>query len=486
MLVLKFDRLFHFCYFFCNTLTLGFDLKLLIIEANEIPPKLFRHYSKIRPKSFINNLLKQTNLIETIANDVEYDFLYPSQTWASFNTGLPYREHKIHWYNDPKNFEDFYWHYWAQKRKKTMIVSTLHSSPLETYINQGNYCLAIPDCFAPTSTAYPKKFQPFQSFNLAVVEDSRRQTQVKKLILGTATNWLANPSFGNWGLSSRSCLSIGKSLLGGLLHNKERLRTAQFPLIGEIFLKGLIRKKPSLAVLFTNHVAANMHRYWYALFPDDFCERLYPKDWVKKYQNEILFAMDELDKYLKVIGKIAKKNGYTMLVTTSMGQGANLRLSQDDVNKFSSDYRLEDPLKFFNLIFGKDSTATFESAMVPQYTFRLKSNNECLIKKLIFEKYFSEKNQNGMEGKCDINGNKITFTIHMVPEKDKAIRIRNSIYSFKDFGFVKFTVDDHHSGKHHPLGSILVANDPKQAFRPLLGRQINYLEFAPKIKNMCA
>ena len=38
-----------------------------------------------------------------------------------------------------------------------------------------------------------------------------------------------------------------------------------------------------------------MHRYWYALFPEDYSERIYDEDWVQRYRREILDAMALLD-----------------------------------------------------------------------------------------------------------------------------------------------------------------------------------------------
>jgi len=76
--------------------------KLIIIEINEMPLRIFRQFQKLRPGSHVDELLKSSQVIETLAQDVEQSFLYPSQSWASLNTGAPYSAHKIHWYNDPK------------------------------------------------------------------------------------------------------------------------------------------------------------------------------------------------------------------------------------------------------------------------------------------------------------------------------------------------------------------------------------------------
>jgi hypothetical protein len=100
------------------------------------------------PESFIARLIGRERFIETEARDVPEDFLYPSQSWASLNTGLPYSTHQIHWYNDKKVFSNFYWHAIAHAGHPTVIVNTLHSSPLVEYQAEGNYKFVIPDCFS--------------------------------------------------------------------------------------------------------------------------------------------------------------------------------------------------------------------------------------------------------------------------------------------------------------------------------------------------
>lgn len=76
--------------------------KAIVIEINEVPVKVLNHYRQLKPNSHIARLLEQSLVLKTEARDVEEDFLYPSQTWGSLNTGTGYNQHKIHWYNDPK------------------------------------------------------------------------------------------------------------------------------------------------------------------------------------------------------------------------------------------------------------------------------------------------------------------------------------------------------------------------------------------------
>jgi len=459
-------------------------MKIIVLEANEIPPRLFRHYAKVKPNSCIANILNKTPIVETVADDVEESFLYPSQTWASLNTGLPYESHKIHWYNDPKDFKQFYWHHAACNGKKTAIACTLHSSPLGSFISEGNYCFALPDPFATTNETFPKELMPFQTLNLAVTLASGRRTNLKTLLKKAGLSWLKNPSLKNWGISKRSVASVSKMMANAFLINSERARGAQFPLVGEVFLDAIKQNKPDLAVMFTNLVAANMHRYWYGLFPQDYSIQLYPKSWVEKYKNEIMAAMNDLDAYLNELCKLALKHQYTLLLTTSMGQYANPELTLEKIARRPVDFRLENPMRFFNKICGDVAGVKFEGAMIPQYTFSFPDEVECNNKKDEIDARNKSGDFQGITIKPDAEKNKLTLSTVIEPSQSKELRIGKDNYTFKDLGFTSFKIEDHHSGKHHPMGSILLFNDHKNVFDSWAGKQINYLEYAPKIKEV--
>ncbi len=107
------------------------EMKLVVVEANEIPPRIFEAFASRYSNSVIARILKEEAFGAILADDVPKEVLYPSQTWASMNTGLPFQKHQVHWYNDAKNFDSFYWHHAARNGKTTVLINTLHSSPVE-------------------------------------------------------------------------------------------------------------------------------------------------------------------------------------------------------------------------------------------------------------------------------------------------------------------------------------------------------------------
>ena len=94
---------------------------MIIIEANEIPKSVFEWYAK-NSRGMIADTIRKFGITETILDDVEEEYLYPSQAWASISTGLEAKSHKIRWYNDAKADSDFYWRNLAKEKKISSII----------------------------------------------------------------------------------------------------------------------------------------------------------------------------------------------------------------------------------------------------------------------------------------------------------------------------------------------------------------------------
>lgn len=163
--------------------------RLCIIEACEVPLRVWQTYADRHPASTIARLLTQGKVFRTVADDVEDEQLYPSQTCASLNTGLPYEEHGIRWYNDPKpDRHQFWWHQAACWGKRVSLVNVLHSSPLSELAAEGDYAFLIPDCFAADSDTHPENYRQFQELAIgdmpAVLNVGTRRVGLRQLGIG--------------------------------------------------------------------------------------------------------------------------------------------------------------------------------------------------------------------------------------------------------------------------------------------------------------
>ncbi|MEL6985504.1 MAG: hypothetical protein AAFO29_23940, partial [Actinomycetota bacterium] len=136
--------------------------RLVVVEANEVPLRVVEDLAGRGRAPFFGKLLDEGTLIETEVDEVIPKELYPSQTWASLNTGVPWSEHGIYWYGDRKPAEfPLYWQLAATEGRSVGLVNTLHSSPLSEQCAQGDYRFVIPDCFAVDDATLPSSYRTF-------------------------------------------------------------------------------------------------------------------------------------------------------------------------------------------------------------------------------------------------------------------------------------------------------------------------------------
>ena len=451
--------------------------KVIILEINEVPLRLFGHFQSMRPGSHIDRLMSSSKILETLAQDVDESLLYPSQTWASLNTGATYDMHQIHWYNDPKPEQyPLYWKTLANAGVSVGAVNTLHSSPAASYAeDNAQYKFLIPDCFASDSYTKPSYYKPFQSLNLKAVSSNSRAASLKAPIQEAMATVLNTPRYG---IRMRSMIN-GAALVTKILlkkANRERLRNLQFPLVADIFLHQLKKKDPDLAIMFTNHVAGNMHRYWYALFPNDYQRDIYDATWMAKYGTEILAAVDMLDEYLGVFMKLAEETGRILVLVSSMGQHANLKLTPEYRDSHAYDFRLADVKRLLARLapLGNYSFRV-ESAMVPQYSLEFPTATDAA--KCAAEIRESMLGVQGLAIEVDENQAVLTVSVTQDPQAPTYV-IRGQQYTYDQLGFSRLDIDDHHSGCHCPEGSLIIYNSRTAATAQ---RSVNYLEYAPAL-----
>ena len=444
--------------------------KAIVIEINEVPLKILNYYRKLEPSSPIAQLLQESLVLKTEAKDVDESFLYPSQTWGSLNTGTPYERHKIHWYGDPKpeNYP-LYWKIVAQSGFKVGLINTLHSSPADSYINSSNYQFVIPDCFAINNLTKPKIYEDFQALNTSATSENGRTATMKFPRQKALATLIKSPALGIKTKTLLDAASLVAKIKTGKV-NKERLRNLQFTLLADIFFKQITAKDVDLGIFFTNHVAANMHRYWYGLFPEDYPIKLYDENWVNRFSQEILFSVRLLDNFLGKLMKYARLRGSALILVSSMGQVADNNLKE--TRTYS--YKLENISEFLNkLCPERQFDYQINAAMVPQYSLSFETATaakECL--QSIEEAHRHTEN---IYLRTNLNHNVMTITASLTYGKEQFF-IRGKSYGVKDLGFKRIAIEDHKSGKHSSEGTLIVYNSPTSSSS---SDTIDYLEYAP-------
>ncbi len=340
--------------------------KLIILEINEIPFKVFDHYIKLNPDSVLSNLLSNSKQYITISTD--QGELHPWSTWPTFYRGVDNTKHKIKDIGEDlsKRNLDYppVWEILARNQVSVGIFSSLHTYPLPA--NTKYFKFVVPDPFANGANTLPKAVQPFQEFNLSMTKRSGRSVDRGIDKKGALKMLLVLP---NLGLRLSTIFTTIQQLISELFApwKASRRRTFQSVLAFDIFLKLLKKEKPQFVTFFSNHVASAMHRYWAASFPEDYQNHNLPVKWVNRYKHEIDFCMDQLNRMVKSVVKFISKNPeYKLIIASSMGQAATKaemvthELFLDDYDKLGTTLGI--PIKPV-------------SAMHPQYNFLVDSSD---------------------------------------------------------------------------------------------------------------
>lgn len=292
--------------------------KIICYELNEVPWRVVDRYLEERPKSALGMLLKDSNQFTTSTDDGGE--LHPWSTWPTVHRGVSNEVHKIVSLNqDLSNAQQYppIWKILNKNNISTGVFGSLQSYPPS---NDSNMAFHIPDTFAPGDETKPMNYQPFQSFNLKQTGNSKAVANNVSIsdAVGGAVKLLgcgiSMPTF------SKIALQLAKEQLSPIAKSRRSLLQANLSF--DIFMQCMKQKKPMYACYFTNHVAGVMHRYWKYTFPEDFDYNLSGTKHELYHKESIFTAMDIFDTHIQRLRNFCEKNGYEIIVASSMGQEA--------------------------------------------------------------------------------------------------------------------------------------------------------------------
>lgn len=443
--------------------------KLIILEINEVPHRIYDLYKKQNPKSPLTQLLKKSRTYTTISTD--QGELHPWSTWPTLYRGVDNTIHHIKDIGENLSaINEKYpsvWEMLIENKISTGIFSSLHTYPLPPDFNK--YDFLVPDPFAIGSAAHPKKIEPFQAFNLSMTKKSGRSVDKgidKKSALKLA---LALPGLG---IKLKTIIKTMKQLAVERVKpwRATRRRSFQSILAFDLYFKLLKKHQPSFTTFFSNHVASALHRYWAATFPEDYETMNLPDEWINRYKNEIPFCMDELNEMVKSVKDFVDKNSeYKLIIASSMGQAATT------AKLIKSEIFFANPSKFQNYFSQYEIEAL--PAMHPQYNFNCDSNPDA------FENQLKQIKLNGESlkyrrkeasffsidlGYPNINEVDITLDGEMILAEDLGIEIKQ--------------IDDQSGGTayHIPEGALFIY-DPKNPISDSGNKSMDLRAVAPAI-----
>ncbi|MBX7082514.1 MAG: hypothetical protein K1X88_25135, partial [Nannocystaceae bacterium] len=338
---------------------------IVMFELNEVPWRVVLDHVARRPHGALARLLAQCEAFTTVAQEQR---LSPWVTWSSLHRGVPEGEHGITNLNaDVREVDRARPPVWSLLRDagvSTGVFGSMHSSALPQALR--GVAFHVPDPFAEHPQTLPPAVEPFQRFNLDLSRRSARN--VERGVPWREGLALAR-SLPSLGLRPRTLASTAAQLLHERVDAAKvvRRRSVQARLGFDVFTRLLARTQPRYACFFTNHVAATMHRFWAAAYPDDYARNDYPAAWRAAYRNEIAWAMDQTDAMLAPLLEYTHAaRGRELWLSTSMGQAA----TRAD-NRTSTQLYLEDPAALMSALGYAPAQYTRQAAMLPRVVLAL-------------------------------------------------------------------------------------------------------------------
>lgn len=450
------------------------DRKIILFELNEVPFRIIDEYCRWHPESHLARHLKQCHKYETYAESSGH--LSPWHTWPTLHRGVDQTRHLISDFGQDLSGVDQefppLWKILAAHGVKAGVCGSLHTYPLPD--NPEQYAFYLPDTFAAGSECFPDKLSLFQEFNLTMARESARNVSTR-VPWQSALRLLR--SSGELGFRMRTFADVGQQLVSERLQSwrKSRRRTYQAILAFDVFYQQLASTQPAFATFFTNHVAASMHRFWAAAFPDDYEAFGYEQKWVHTYCHEIEFAMGKFDAFLgRLIAFVNAHPAYDLWLATSMGQAATeaqpleTQLYATDVPKLMAALGLE-PAEWER-----------RPAMLPQCNVFVRAGKVAHAREQLSSIWIDGGPLSFREAGDGFFS--IDFGQKNLYDKPQHATVGGRAVPFADLGLTNVEIEDKSGANayHIPEGCLLIY-DPRERSAKDARPQVSTLEIAPTV-----
>lgn len=444
--------------------------KIILFELNEVPLRIMDYYRKMRPNSWIARNFAHFRKYETYSENGGH--LSPWNTWPTLHRGVSNHKHFITDFNQDLNEVDRefppVWKILSENKVKTGVFGSLHSYPLPA--NHEDYAFYVPDVFAAGSECFPKSVELFQDINLKLSRKSARNVDSSIPYKDALTLLAKAPSLG---FKFSTMLDVAKQLADEKMDSWKtvRRRTYQTVISFDVFMKLLKTEKPDFTTFFTNHVASSQHRYWAALFPDEYENLAYDDEWISTYNNEILFTMDKTDQMLKQLGKFIDSHPeYQLVVTSSMGQDAN------ECELLETQLYIVDHDKFFETLGFSNSEFEFLPSMLPQFNYSV-SNPErfkAALDSLVID--------GGPVSYRELGNDRFSVDMGQNNVKDTTVMVGDKKMTVEDLGMENVIIEDKSNATayHVPEGSLYIY-DPAGTHSEQADTSVPTCEILPNI-----
>jgi hypothetical protein len=459
------------------------NAKVILVELNEVPYRVIDAYCKRRPYSALARVLDQSEQFETVTED-KY-VLDPWVSWPTLHRGVTDETHNILHLGQVLTETDVryppIWRLLRERGARVGVFGSLHSSSIPADVQE--YCFYLPDYFDSEVFAHPARLRPFQELNLAMTRQSARNV-TRRIPLSAVAKFIASAR--QMGITASTVKSSLGQLAGEVFNPASRIRRRSYqPIImADIFMQQLERERPDFSTFYTNHVAAAMHRYWGATFPEDYRQPL-ESTWISKYSAEIFFAMDKFDLILaRLVNFIHGHPEFKLMIASSMGQAA---IATQKTYQFLT---IVDMPKFMQGFGVPADGWELRPAMVPCRCVVVKDEyrqallfglNEFVIGGASM---IVDKRPMGPMSYDERERGFFQFFIQFDNyEGDGSAQVASRSMTFDELGLGMMAHEDgvNCTAQHVPIGSLLVYRHLTDGLRPSRRKQISTLDVAPSL-----
>lgn len=440
--------------------------KLIVFELNEVPPRLLEECLKNPKLKGFKKIKSEGKYFKTFCNDKGE--LHPWSTWPTLHRGVNNNLHGINFINQPLKNAKNYPPIWEILLKNKITIGLFGSLQSYPPIKNKFVKFYLPDTFSPGFDAFPKKIEDFQKFNLSMAGDNKALPG--KIGISKIFPMLNLIIKGYFSLKTISLITLHFSLELLSKKFKKKRHLFQSILSFDLYEKYLHNLKPEYSSFFSNHVASSMHRYWRDFFPNDFGI----SKGNKFNKSIILDSMRIADRQLNKLIPFCKKNNYSLLVLSSMGQERVFREDIKDLFLFSfkklcdflclnkNDYYLKPAMQPDTCIVSKNKLAM---SKLLEAINKVKDSED---QSLIIRTYNS----------IDLTTN-IGLRTSKALNNNKKVYLEENAYPISKTG-LKLVKRDIGTGYHFPLGIGLALGEISKKFEDLDG-PIDTIKIKPLI-----
>jgi hypothetical protein len=415
--------------------------RLLILEFNELCPRLLARFMGEGRLPHFSRLHASSHVYTTTTSD---QHLEPWVQWVNFHHGIPEAQHDVVDLDEGHTVKaPAFWDLLADEGRSALVFGAMNIAPAASPL-----VTQIPDAWT-THVPVPEEFRPFHEFVRAHVLGHTGES-APKARLGAFLRFMASH-----GISLATVMHLARQLVHERVARRDvrwRRASALDYLQWDVFEFLWRRRRPDVAVFFSNSTAFLQHRYWRHMEPEAY--RVRPdREALRTYGGAIGYGYEKMD---RMVGRaLAMADERTAIVfVTALSQQPNLRY-EDIGGKFV--YRPRDFRALLELA-GIAAHASIEPVMTHQAWLTCRDQAEAAQSAAALLGL-------AMNGEPIMSarqvGNRVFFDckfISRVPD-DSVIEVRGQRVPFaRYFGAVGEIVN----GRHHPDGAFWV-HRPGQA-----------------------